>query len=45
MQKLDIKHYFNAIVSADDVKEHKPHPETFTLRRTGKSRTITLHRF
>ena len=27
--KLDIKHYFNAIVSADDVKEHKPHPETF----------------
>ena len=29
MQKLDIKHYFNAIVSADDVKEHKPHPETF----------------
>lgn len=29
MTKLDIAHYFNAIVSADDVKEHKPHPETF----------------
>lgn len=29
MNKLDIAHYFNAIVSADDVKEHKPHPETF----------------
>lgn len=29
MNALDIRHYFNAIVSADDVKEHKPHPETF----------------
>lgn len=29
IQKLDIERYFNAIVSADDVKEHKPHPETF----------------
>lgn len=29
MAKLDITPYFNAIVSADDVKEHKPHPETF----------------
>lgn len=29
MDKLAIAPYFNAIVSADDVKEHKPHPETF----------------
>ena len=29
MQKLDIGHYFDAIVSADDVAHHKPHPETF----------------
>ena len=29
IDKLDIASYFNAIVSADDVKEHKPHPETF----------------
>lgn len=29
MNKLAIAPYFNAIVSADDVKEHKPHPETF----------------
>jgi len=26
---LDIRHYFNAIVSADDVKESKPNPETY----------------
>lgn len=26
---LDIRHYFNALVSADDVQESKPHPETF----------------
>lgn len=26
---LDIRHYFSAIVSADDVMESKPHPETF----------------
>ena len=39
MQKLDIKHYFSAIVSADDVKEHKPTSRNlFTLRRRiGKS--------
>ncbi|BFU60693.1 MULTISPECIES: beta-phosphoglucomutase family hydrolase [Rodentibacter] len=29
MAKLDIAAYFNAIVSADDVKAHKPDPETF----------------
>jgi beta-phosphoglucomutase len=26
---LDIRHYFSAIVSADDVKNSKPNPETF----------------
>ena len=26
---LDIRHYFDAIVSADDVKESKPNPETY----------------
>jgi beta-phosphoglucomutase len=26
---LKIRHYFGAIVSADDVKKSKPHPETF----------------
>ncbi|MBF0751984.1 MULTISPECIES: beta-phosphoglucomutase family hydrolase [Pasteurellaceae] len=29
MEKLAIADYFDAIVSADDVKQHKPHPETF----------------
>ena len=29
IDKLNIASYFNAIVSADDVKAHKPHPETF----------------
>ena len=29
IDKLNISSYFNAIVSADDVKAHKPHPETF----------------
>ncbi|XGW48140.1 beta-phosphoglucomutase family hydrolase [Haemophilus influenzae] len=29
MDTLAIAPYFSAIVSADDVKEHKPHPETF----------------
>ncbi|HHF1961452.1 TPA: beta-phosphoglucomutase family hydrolase [Haemophilus influenzae] len=29
MDTLTIAPYFSAIVSADDVKEHKPHPETF----------------
>lgn len=29
LQSLQIDHYFNAIVSADDVSQHKPHPETF----------------
>lgn len=27
---LNIRHYFNAIVSADEVEQSKPHPETFT---------------
>ncbi len=26
---LDIRHYFNAVVSADDVKNSKPDPETY----------------
>lgn len=26
---LNIRHYFSAIVSADDVKQSKPHPETY----------------
>ena len=29
LDNLDIRHYFKAIVSADDVTESKPHPETF----------------
>lgn len=29
IDKLNIASFFNAIVSADDVKAHKPHPETF----------------
>lgn len=29
MEKLAIQPYFDAIVSADDVKAHKPDPETF----------------
>jgi beta-phosphoglucomutase family hydrolase len=29
LDNLDIKHYFKAIVSADDVVLSKPHPETF----------------
>ena len=29
LDKLDIRHYFKAIVSADDVVFSKPHPETF----------------
>lgn len=29
LDNLNIRHYFNAIVSADDVEESKPHPETF----------------
>jgi beta-phosphoglucomutase family hydrolase len=32
---LNIRHYITAIVSADDVKESKPHPETF-LNCAGK---------
>jgi beta-phosphoglucomutase len=30
LDNLHIGHYFKAIVSADDVAESKPHPETFT---------------
>ncbi|WP_132055533.1 HAD family hydrolase [Pseudocnuella soli] len=30
VDNLDIRHYFGAIVSAADVAESKPHPETFT---------------
>jgi beta-phosphoglucomutase len=30
LDNLNIGHYFKAIVSADDVAESKPHPETFT---------------
>jgi beta-phosphoglucomutase len=29
LDNLNIRHYFKAIVSADDVKLSKPHPETF----------------
>ncbi|OOF69911.1 beta-phosphoglucomutase family hydrolase [Rodentibacter caecimuris] len=29
MEKLQIEHYFNGIISADDVQAHKPNPETF----------------
>lgn len=30
LDNLNIRSYFEAIVSADDVQESKPHPETFT---------------
>jgi beta-phosphoglucomutase len=29
LDNLDIRHYFSALVSADDVTTSKPHPETF----------------
>jgi beta-phosphoglucomutase family hydrolase len=29
LKRLEIAQYFNAIVSADDVIRHKPHPDTF----------------
>jgi len=29
LDNLDIRHYFSSIVSADDVKISKPHPETY----------------
>lgn len=29
LRQLDLKHYFNAIVTADDVLRHKPAPDTF----------------
>ena len=29
LNNLDIRHYFSAIVSADDVEKSKPHPQTF----------------
>jgi HAD superfamily hydrolase (TIGR01509 family) len=31
LDNLKIGHYFNAVVSADDVAHSKPHPETFLL--------------
>lgn len=30
LDNLDLRHYFKAVVSADDVAISKPHPETFT---------------
>ena len=29
LDNLDLRHYFKAIISADDVEKSKPHPETF----------------
>jgi len=29
LDNLNIRHYFSAIVSADDVEKSKPHPQTF----------------
>ena len=29
LQHLQLRHYFDAIVGADDVKRHKPEPDTF----------------
>lgn len=29
LDHLDLRHYFRAIISADDVEKSKPHPETF----------------
>lgn len=34
VDNLNIRHYFGAIVSADDVAESKPHPETFVQAAT-----------
>jgi len=34
LDNLNIRHYFKAIVSADDVVLSKPHPETFFESRT-----------
>jgi beta-phosphoglucomutase family hydrolase len=34
LDNLAIRHYFQSIVSADDVKISKPHPETFLLAAT-----------
>lgn len=31
LDKFNLRPYFNTIVDADDVKEHKPSPETFLL--------------
>lgn len=31
LDNLDIRHYFKALVSADDVKKSKPDPETFLI--------------
>ena len=29
LRHLGLRHYFNAVVGADDVKKHKPEPDTF----------------
>ncbi|MDR3680449.1 MAG: HAD family phosphatase [Flavipsychrobacter sp.] len=29
LDNLDLKHYFSAVITANDVSESKPHPETF----------------
>lgn len=29
LEKLDVYHLFDAVVGADDVQRHKPHPDTF----------------
>ena len=34
LDNLDIRHYFSAIVSADDVRHSKPDPETYTKAAT-----------
>ncbi|WP_413111449.1 beta-phosphoglucomutase family hydrolase [Thaumasiovibrio sp. DFM-14] len=34
LESHNLMHYFNAIVTANDVKEHKPHPETFIKAAT-----------
>ena len=41
LDNLNIRHYFNAIVSADDVMFSKPHPETFLKATTATTVPIT----
>ena len=31
LKNTNLKHYFNAVITADDVKNHKPNPDTFLL--------------